>query len=51
MDFEQISKEFHSLWQSHSGAVLLLGVGVLVFVFLVIDAWRHKRRRKGPRLH
>lgn len=51
MDFDQISKDFHTLWQSHGEALILLALGFLVFVFLVVDAWFHKRRRKKPRLH
>jgi hypothetical protein len=51
MDFHQISKEFHSLWDSQPVAIILLVLGFLVFLFLVVDAWRHKRRRKKPRLH
>jgi hypothetical protein len=51
MDFHQISKEFHSLWDSQPVAIILLALGFLVFLFLVVDAWRHKRRRKKPRLH
>ena len=51
MDFDQISKDFHLLWQSQPIAIILLFFGFLIFVFLVVDAWRHKRRRKGPRLH
>jgi hypothetical protein len=51
MDFDQFSKEFHLVWESHPAGIVLLVLGFLVFVFLVVDAWRHKRRRKGPRLH
>ena len=51
MDFDQISKDFHLLWHSQPIAIILLVLGFLIFVFLVVDAWRHKRRRKGPRLH
>jgi hypothetical protein len=51
MDWEQISKDFHSLWESRPVAILLLAFGFLIFVYLVIDARRHKRRRRGPRLH
>jgi hypothetical protein len=51
MDWDQFFKDFQALWQDHSRAVLLLVLGILVFVFLVVDAWFHKRRRKKPRLH
>ena len=51
MDWAQIAKDFHSLWENQPLAIILLVLGFLVFIFLVADAWRHKRRRKGPRLH
>jgi hypothetical protein len=51
MDLDQITKDFHSLWESQPVAIVLLALGFLVFVYVVIDAWRHKRRRKGPPLH
>jgi hypothetical protein len=51
MDFDQISKDFHLVWQSQPVAIILLVLGFLLFVFLVVDAWRHKRRRKKPRVH
>jgi hypothetical protein len=51
MDFDQVSKEFHLLWESQPAAIVLLILGFLVFIFLVVDAWRHKRRRKRPPLH
>ncbi len=49
MDFEQISKDFQLLWQSQPAAIILLVLGFLIFVFLVVDTWRHKRRRRRPR--
>jgi len=52
MDFEQLSKDFHSIWQHQPLAVVLLFAGFIIFLFLVVDAWVHKqRRRKGSRLH
>ena len=34
--------------EAQPGAVVLLVLGFIVFVFLVIDAWRHKRRNRKP---
>jgi hypothetical protein len=51
MALDEISQEFHRLWQTQPAAIVLLALGFLIFLFLVVDAWRHKRRRKGPRLH
>jgi len=51
MDFEEIARSFRQLWDNEPGAIILLGLGFLVFIFLVIDAWRHKRRRRRPMKH
>jgi hypothetical protein len=51
MDFDQISKDLQMLWQRQPLAIILLVCGTLIFLFLVVDAWRHKRRKKRPRLH
>jgi hypothetical protein len=45
MDFSEISKGFQQIWENRPGIVVLLIFGFVVFIFLVIDAWRHKRRR------
>jgi hypothetical protein len=49
MDVEEIVKGFQLLWEHQPGALVLLILGFVVFVFLVVDAWRHKRRRRRPR--
>lgn len=49
MDFEQLGKDLHLFWQTRPVVIVLLVLGFLIFVFLVIDARRHKRRRRGPR--
>ena len=49
MDLYDITRGFQTLWENKPGAVVLLGLGLIVFVFLVVDAWYHKRRRKRPR--
>jgi hypothetical protein len=46
MDLDQFTQGFHLLWEHKPGAIILLGLGFFVFVFVVVDAWRHKRRRK-----
>jgi hypothetical protein len=51
MDLDEVSRSFQQLWENKPGALMLLAVGFLVFLFLVVDAWRHKRRRKRPRIH
>ncbi len=49
MDLDELSRDLHLLWQNRPGAVVLVILGFFVFLFLVVDAWRHKRRRKRPR--
>lgn len=49
MDFSEVLKGFLELWQNKPGAVLLLLLGFIVFVFVVVDTWRHRRYRKKPR--
>jgi hypothetical protein len=48
MDFYELTRSCQQLWENRPGAVILLLVGLVVFIFLVIDTWRHKRRRKKP---
>jgi hypothetical protein len=49
MDLSAIGSSVSELWEKKPGAVMLLVLGFAVFVFVVVDAWRHKRRRKRPR--
>ena len=46
MDADQIASSLRQLWENKPGTVVLLAVGFFVFVFLVVDAWRHKRKRR-----
>ena len=48
MDFYELTRGFQQLWDSRPGAVILLFVGLVVFILLVVDTWRHKRRHKKP---
>ena len=46
MDLPELSKGVRTLWEQKPGAVVLLILGFLIFVFLVVDAWRHKHPHK-----
>ena len=46
MDLPEIWKSLQGLWEQKPGAVVLLILGFFVFVYLVVDAWRHKHKRK-----
>jgi hypothetical protein len=48
MDFYEISKSFQQVWENRPGLLVLLILGFVVFVFLVIDTWRHKKRHDKP---
>ena len=48
MGLNELAQNFHTLWENKPGAVVLLILGFFVFLFLVVDAWRHKRRKKRP---
>ncbi len=51
MDWDQVAKDFHSVWDKQPAAIILLALGFVIFVYVVIDAWRHKRSRRRHRLH
>jgi hypothetical protein len=46
MELTELAKSLRLLWERKPGALALLVLGLVVFLFLVVDAWRHKRRRK-----
>jgi hypothetical protein len=41
--------ELRYLWEAKPGAVVLLALGVVLFVFLVIDTWRHRKHHRRRR--
>jgi hypothetical protein len=45
---QPLLRSFQELWENKPGAVALLALGFLVFLFLVVDTWRHRRKRKRP---
>ena len=45
---DDIGKNFNALWEQPTAVVLLI-VGLIVFLFVVVDAWYHKRYRKRRR--
>jgi hypothetical protein len=48
MDLSEMIRNVKQIWELNPGAVVLLTLGFLVFIFLVVDAWRHKRRHRRP---
>ncbi|MGO8674447.1 MAG: hypothetical protein ACLQVX_01100 [Limisphaerales bacterium] len=51
MELTEMARNLRLLWEHKPGASVLMVLGVVVFLFLVVDAWRHKRRRKRPPPH
>ena len=49
MDLSEVSRSLQQLWEAKPTTIVLLVVGFIVFLFLVIDTWFHRRRRKRPR--
>jgi len=48
MDLAELAKGFRELWEGKPGLLILLGLGFGLFLFVVIDTWRHRRHRKRP---
>ncbi len=49
MDWTELARSFHLLWERKPAAVALMALGLLVFLVLVVDTWRHKRRLRKRR--
>jgi hypothetical protein len=45
MDFGSL----RDLWEAKPGAVVLLVLGIVIFVFLVVDTWRHRKQHRKRR--
>jgi len=45
----ELFRNLQQLWENKPGAVVLLLVGFVVFVFLVVDTWRHRHRNRRRR--
>ena len=46
MNIDELSRSLVELWEYKPGMVVLLLLGFVVFLFLVVDTWRHRRDRK-----
>ena len=49
MQLSEVANSIKQIWEAKPGMILLLLLVFAVFVFLVIDAWLHKRRRRPSR--
>ncbi len=49
MDFSEVARSLRQIWETKPSVLILLALGFAGFVYLVVDTWRHKRRRKRPR--
>jgi len=39
------------LWEAKPGAMILLVLGIVIFIFLVVDTWRHRKHHRHRRKH
>jgi hypothetical protein len=53
MNWPQLTSGVKAIWENRPGIIYLLLLGFAVFIYLVLDARRHKKRdaRKGPKKH
>ncbi len=49
MNLREVGRNIQQLWENEPVALVLLLLGFMVFLFIVVDAWRLKRRSKRPR--
>jgi len=42
----ELLHNLQQLWENKPGAVVLLILGFVVFVFLVVDTWRHRQKHR-----
>ncbi|HVV00462.1 MAG TPA: hypothetical protein VHH88_03810 [Verrucomicrobiae bacterium] len=42
----ELWRNLQQLWDNKPGALVLLILGFVVFVFLVVDTWRHRRKHR-----
>jgi len=49
MDFGELIQGFRLLWENKPWTCVLFCLGFILFLYLVVDTWRHRRRRKRPR--
>jgi hypothetical protein len=46
MNWSQLTNGVKQIWENDPGVVVLLALGFLVFLFIVLDARRHRQRNK-----
>jgi hypothetical protein len=53
MNWSQLTNGVKLIWENRPGVVVLFGIGFLVFLFIVIDTWRHRQKHKNkhPKKH
>jgi len=49
MEPSEVTRGLQQLWHNKPGTIVLLCLGFVGFLILVVDTWRHRRRRKRPR--
>jgi hypothetical protein len=49
MDLSEVFRSFRELWDYKPWTIILAGLGFVGSLVLVVDTWRHRRKRKRPR--
>jgi hypothetical protein len=47
MNWSQLTSGVKQIWESKPGVVVLLGIGFIVFLIIVFDAWFHRKKNKN----
>ena len=47
MNWSQLTNGVKQIWENRPGVIVLFGVGFLVFLFIVVDTWRHRQKHKN----
>ena len=46
MNWSQLTSGVKQIWETKPGVVVLFGLGFIVFIIIVLDARRHRKKHK-----
>lgn len=47
MNWSQLTSGVKQIWENRPGVVVLLGLGFIIFIFIVLDTRSHRKRTKS----
>jgi len=47
MNWAQLTNGLKTIWDNNPGVIMLIGLGFVVFVVIVLDARRHRKKHKN----